>query len=207
MGIVIGDEVTIYNPTRKSHLKKGSVCLIINENVKYNIKVNFDDCYGYFNEVELEKAGEHKMEEASKESYYLQCCDDLLSWECVDKHTFDNYAHALNAENNLRYTGNKVIIDNRSENANIIASDLSKRELAVVMRFCGVRGNEATGIASGGFVKKPEFVQFKKGKKIWLHKMNGDDFVARKTKEATKEIVSQINSELSLYNETQNVQK
>jgi hypothetical protein len=109
---------------------------------------------------------------------YLQVLEDTLVWEEVDQYTWDNWSFALDQEGKQRYSGNRV----KKEGATftVEAKDLVIRDMAVIMRFCGVRDNDAPGSVAGGFIRRPEFVRFVKRGKSSLHQMHGDDYVCRK---------------------------
>jgi len=112
---------------------------------------------------------------------YLQLNDDTLLWEEVDSYTWDNWQNALNQKGEARYSGNRVKIG-PTKAIQIQASNLTSRDLAVIMRFCGIRENEAPSSVPGGFVRRPEFIRFtqKRTKKTTLHEMGGENYTCRK---------------------------
>lgn len=120
--------------------------------------------------------------------FYLQRRDNTLLWERVDTYIWDNYEHALAPDQESRYTGNKVRVENHTL-ISIEARDLTPRDMSIIMRFCGVRGNEAPGSVPAGFVRDTEFVPFRKGKREWLHQIGGTNFVAKKAPRVTPDRV------------------
>ena len=115
-----------------------------------------------------------------KMALYLQLTDEPMAWEEVDDFTWENWDQALTQKGERRYTGNRVSVD-PNKNITIHASRLSSKDMAIVMRFCGVRENEAPGSVPGGFIRRPEFVRFqqKRSTKTVLHEMNGENYTCR----------------------------
>jgi hypothetical protein len=195
----VGQRVKVYNPQRSQyHNREGRVeetdrgternNLAINR----NIRVRFGQSEAqWFDDVELEPFEEDTQSKetvmSQKLSRYLQLAHDPIGWEEVDEYTWENYEQALGPDGQkARYTGNMVLTE--GDKIMIHGEDLTARDMCVIMRFAGVKGNEAPQSLTGGFVRSQDFLRFRKGKKEWIHETNGDNHYKRtKATEASSE--------------------
>jgi hypothetical protein len=102
--------------------------------------------------------------------YYLQLAGKQ-AWEKVDEFTFSHWEKALNADDSPRYSGARAC---RGEGKfTVHADDLSKGDFGILTRFLGVSAHDSPGSLPGGFIREPEFIKFRIGKKTVLREVGG----------------------------------
>jgi hypothetical protein len=124
---------------------------------------------------------------------YLQLANETNVWEEVDLYTWKNWENALDREDKKRYTGNRVSCD--AQGITVQGTRLTKRDFAIIARFCGVRDSDAPGSVANGFVRNPEFIRFNIRKKTVVHEVHGRDYVT-KQKQETVQVATPITTKV-----------